>query len=208
MKYKILLMGPQGCGKGTQAELLSDHLNIPAFGMGQLLRDEINSGSEIGLEAKAIVENGDLVPDDMAADVLKIRLARPDVEGGYILDGYPRNKEQFAVFTFDKPTHVVVIDIPKEESLKRLSGRLTCSSCGKIYAIRGGYKVGDKCECGSDLYQRDDDKPEAIKRRLEIYTEDTQPVIEEYKKHGVLYKIDGMGSVEEIYQRIIGVLKK
>jgi len=208
MKQKILLMGPQGCGKGTQAELLSEHLNIPAFAMGQLLRDEIGSGSEIGKEVQSIVERGDLVPDETAADVLKKRLTRPDVENGYILDGYPRNSAQFNVFTFDKPTHVIVIDIPEEESLKRLSGRLTCSSCGKIYAMRDGYKVDDDCECNSSLYQRDDDKPEAIKRRLDIYTNDTEPIIKKYEKQGLLYRVDGMGSVEEIYQRIIGVLRK
>ncbi|PJA45667.1 adenylate kinase, partial [Candidatus Uhrbacteria bacterium CG_4_9_14_3_um_filter_50_9] len=120
MHYKILLMGPQGSGKGTQAEILSEQLGIPAFGMGQLIRDEMRAGSEEGQTLKAIVERGDLVSDEAAAHLLKLRLAKPDTQNGYILDGYPRNIEQYRAFDFDTPTHVLVIDIPRDESLKRL----------------------------------------------------------------------------------------
>lgn len=206
-KYKILLMGPQGSGKGTQAELLSDRLDLPAFGMGQLLRDEIAAGSEIGLEADAILKAGNLVSDDMAAELLKVRLEHPDTERGYILDGYPRNKAQYDVFTFDSPTHVIVIDIPEIESLKRLGGRLTCDSCGRVYNESDGYKEGDICQCLGKLYRRDDDTPEAIARRLEIYNRDTEPIIAEYEKKRIVHRIDGAGSVPEVHQRVLKALE-
>jgi adenylate kinase len=201
---KILLMGPQGSGKGTQAEKLAEYLGIPAFGMGQLLRDEIASGSELGQKFEVILKRGDLVSDEDAAQMLKRRLAKPDTQNGYILDGYPRNPSQYAAFDFDTPTHVLVIDVPREESLKRLGGRLTCRTCGKVASLKDGLKAGDRCACGGEWYQRDDDTPAAITRRLEIYENDTSPVIEKY---GDLVKhIDGVGSIEEVFGRILSTL--
>ena len=168
MSYKILLMGPQGSGKGTQAEKLSAKLGIPSFAMGQLIRDEVSTGSETGKKLEAIINQGILVSDEDAAHLLKLRLQKPDTQNGYVLDGYPRNLLQFAAFDFDTPTHVVVIDIPRDESLKRLGGRLTCSVCGKVGSKSNGNNIGDACSCGGKWIQRDDDKPEAINRRLEI----------------------------------------
>lgn len=202
--HKLLLMGPQGSGKGTQAEKLAVQLGIPAFGMGQLLRDEIASGSELGQKCDAIVKRGDLVSDQDAAETLKHRLAKPDAQQGYILDGYPRNLSQYAAFDFDTPTQVIVIDVPRDESLKRLGGRLTCRGCGKVGAMSDGLKPGDHCACGGEWYQRDDDTPAAIERRLEIYEKDTSPVIEKYD--GLVKHVDGVGSVEEVFQRILAVL--
>jgi adenylate kinase len=204
MIHKILLMGPQGSGKGTQAEKLALHLGVPAFGMGQLLRDEIVSGSELGKKFDVILKRGDLVSDEDAAQMLKLRLAKPDTQNGYILDGYPRNLSQYAAFNFDTPTHVIVIDVSREDSLRRLGGRLTCRGCGKVGSIHDGINAGDRCACGGEWYQRDDDTPSAISRRLEIYENDTSPVIEKY---GELVKhIDGVGSVEEVFRRILVVL--
>ncbi|MBI4435037.1 nucleoside monophosphate kinase [Candidatus Uhrbacteria bacterium] len=204
MMYKILLMGPQGSGKGTQAEKLSVHLGIPAFGMGQLIRDEIATGSDFGKKLYDIILPGNLVSDEDAAHLLQLRLQKPDVERGYILDGYPRNLAQHAAFTFDTPTHVLVIDLSREESLKRLGGRLTCRGCGKVGAMSDGLKPGDHCPCGGEWYQRADDTPVAIERRLEIYEKDTAPVI---TKYGSLVRhIDGVGSVEEVFERILKVL--
>jgi len=200
MHYKILLMGPQGSGKGTQAEILSEQLGIPAFGMGQLIRDEMRAGSEEGQTLKAIVERGDLVSDEAAAHLLKLRLAKPDTQNGYILDGYPRNIEQYRAFDFDTPTHVLVIDIPRDESLKRLGGRVTCKTCGKVGSMNDGIQPGDVCPCGGEWYQRADDTPEAITRRLEIYENDTQPVIDIYGD--LVHHVDGVGSIEEVTERL------
>lgn len=205
--HKILLIGPQGSGKGTQAELLAKELNIPAFGMGQLLRDEIAAGSEIGNQVDDIIKSGSLVSDQIAADVLKLRLSQPDTKSGYVLDGYPRNMDQYKAFDFDTPNHVIVIDIPKDESLERLSGRLTCSKCGKVYSTKDGSKVGDKCECSGELIQRADDTPKAIEKRLKIYSDDTEPVIEKYSEKDLVYRIDGVGSVEEVFDRIKSILE-
>ncbi|MBI2484870.1 nucleoside monophosphate kinase [Candidatus Uhrbacteria bacterium] len=208
MTYKILMMGPQGSGKGTQAELLSKHLNIPAFGMGQLLRDVVSSGSSLGQEIKRITDKGNLVSDPVAAEVLKNRLAEPDTTNGYILDGFPRNQSQYEIMEqVDEPTHVLVIEIPKEETLRRLSGRLTCLVCGRVYRAAEGHAAGESCLCGEGtLVQRDDDKPEAIMRRLEIYEQDTTPVIAQYEAKGLLHHVDGMGSVAEVQARIIASL--
>lgn len=205
MIHKILLIGPQGSGKGTQAEKLSFQLGIPSFGMGQLLRDEIASGSELGKKFDVILKRGDLVSDTDAAQMLKRRLAKPDTQSGYVLEGYPRNLSQYAAFDFDIPTHVIVIDLSREESLKRLGGRLTCRGCAKVGAIADGIEPGNRCACGGEWYQRDDDTPAAIERRLEIYKNDTSPVIEKY---GALVEhIDGFGSIEEVFQKILAVLE-
>lgn len=205
MIHKILLMGPQGSGKGTQAEKLAAQLDIPAFGMGQLLRDEIASGSELGQKFEGILKRGDLVSDMDAAEMLKCRLAKPDTQSGYILDGYPRNLSQYAAFDFDTPTYVIIIDVPRDESLKRLGGRLTCRACNKVGSMADGIRPGDRCACGGEWYQRSDDTPAAIERRLEIYEKDTAPVIEKY---GALVRhIDGVGSVEEVFERIVDVLQ-
>ncbi|HBL39440.1 TPA: adenylate kinase [Candidatus Uhrbacteria bacterium] len=204
--HKILLMGPQGSGKGTQAQLLSEKLGIPTFAMGQLLRDEIASGSALGKKAAEFMNRGDLVTDEMAIQVLKKRLGRPDTAYGYILDGYPRNEGQYREFSFETPTHVLVIDIPREESLKRISGRLTCSTCGAIYAVKDGSKLGDECACGGKLTQRDDETPASVSRRLAIYENETKPIIETYERKGFVRRVDGMGSVGEIHKRIVDAL--
>ncbi|MFA4845495.1 MAG: nucleoside monophosphate kinase [Patescibacteria group bacterium] len=200
MKYKILLMGPQGSGKGTQAEILSKVLGIPAFGTGQLIREESASGSAFGKKLNDIIIVGNLVSDEDAAFLVKRRLAKPDAQNGYLIDGYPRNLSQWKAFDFDAPTHVIVIDVPREESLRRLGGRLTCRVCNRVGSMSDGIKLGDHCPCGGEWYQRTDDTPDAIARRLEIYENDTQPVIEKY---GALVKrVDGVGSVQEVASRI------
>ncbi|MDA1038164.1 MAG: nucleoside monophosphate kinase, partial [bacterium] len=198
MVYKILLVGPQGSGKGTQAELLSEKFDIPKFAMGQLLRNETSSGSELGKKAAEYMNKGFLVTDEMAAEVLKKRLSQPDTKNGYILDGYPRNEGQYNVFLFEKPTHVIVIEVSREESLKRLATRLTCSECGKIFSMNNGNKIGDSCACGGEMVQRDDETVEAVSRRLDIYSNDTEPIIKKYEEQGLVYRIDGLGSIEEI----------
>lgn len=206
---KILLLGPQGSGKGTQAKILERELHVPAFSMGQLLRDEVATGSELGREIDAVIKDGNLTSDVTAAKVLQARLAKPDAQDGYVLDGYPRSLEQAKAFTFDKPTHVIVIEIPKDESMKRLSGRLTCFKCGRIYSTNDGHKAGAACPtCGGKLEVRKDDTLEAIERRLKIYDEETEPLIAVYGGQGLVRRIDGVGTVEEIHNRIVRALER
>lgn len=177
--YKILILGPQGSGKGTQASLLAQRLGVPALSMGQLLRDEVKSGSELGKEIDAIIHGqGKLVPDQTAAEVLKRRLAQPDAAQGYVLDGYPRNIAQYTVsLAIVQPTHVLLVDVPRAESLARLSKR-------------------------AELEGRVDDTAELINTRLEVYENETKPILEEYRQSGVLHEVNGIGSVEEVKGRI------
>ncbi|MBU4315520.1 adenylate kinase [Patescibacteria group bacterium] len=181
-KHKILILGPQGSGKGTQAQLLAEKLGLPALSMGQLLRDEVCSESILGQKIKDIIDQGELVSDDIALDVLKIRIQKQDAEDGYILDGYPRNLAQYQTFkNFDVPTALIVITVPKEETLKRLLKR-------------------------AEIEGRSDDNKETILKRLDIYHQDTEPIIEEYRKIGIVKEIDGIGTVEEVASRICQVL--
>lgn len=181
--YKILILGPQGSGKGTQASLLAERLGIPALSMGALLRDEVNSGSALGKEIDAIIHGqGKLVPDQTAAEVLKRRLVQADAAGGYVLDGYPRNIAQYNVsLDIVQPSHVLLIDVPAAESLARLSKR-------------------------ARLEGRVDDTTELINTRLNVYENETKPILEEYRRAGVLHEVDGIGSIDEISSRIAAVL--
>lgn len=171
--------------------------------MGQLLRDEVAAQTEVGKTVDAILRAGELVSDEVAASVLKARLARPDTAAGYILDGYPRNLSQYKAFSFDTPTRVIVIDLPEEESLKRLGGRLTCTACGKVLSVADGHQAGEACHCGGKFEVRADDTPDAIRRRLAIYRADTEPVIAEYDRQGLVRRVDGVGSVEEVFKRVL-----
>lgn len=181
--YKILLLGPQGSGKGTQATLLAKRLGVPALSMGALLREEIASGSDLGKEIDAIINGqGRLVPDQTAAEVLKRRLAQTDVAEGYVLDGYPRNAAQYKVsLDIVTPTHVLLIDVPREETMERLSSR-------------------------ARLEGRVDDTPELITTRLNVYENETKPILDEYRRAGVLHEIDGIGTVEEVAARVASAL--
>lgn len=201
--HKIILNGPQGSGKGTQAQILSKKLGIPAFAMGQLFRDEVAAGSEVGLKVDGILKAGNLVSDEVAAEVLKARLSRSDAADGYVLDGYPRNLKQYAAFTFDAPTHMIVIEVPREESLRRLGGRLTCAKCGAVASTKDGAKEGDACACDGKLIRRDDDTEAAINRRLDIYDNDTTPMLGKFEEKGVLVRVDGVGTIDEVQDRIL-----
>lgn len=176
---KILILGPQGSGKGTQAEILSKKLDIPTLSMGQLLRDEIATGSELGKTIDKIIHGkGNLVPDDIALEVLKKRLKKENTSNGYILDGYPRNISQKKTYeTFDTPTDVLIINVPKDESLSRLLKR-------------------------AELEGRPDDTKDLILHRLDVYERETLPIIDEYKEQGIVRVADGIGSIEEIAKRI------
>lgn len=175
---KILILGPQGSGKGTQASRLSQKLGIPALSMGQLLRDEVTLGGPLGEKIAEIINAGNLVSDEVALDVLKKRLQLPDAEQGYILDGYPRNIKQYEAYkTFDVPTAVLVITVPKEETMARLASRA---------ALEG----------------RVDDTPELIEKRLNIYEADTKPVVDIYRELGVMREVNGIGTQDEVEANI------
>lgn len=200
---KLILLGPQGSGKGTQAEKLAELLVIPALSMGQLLREEVAAGGELAEIIRHSTQTGVLVNDQIAAKVLKARITKPDTESGYILDGYPRNISQFKAFTFDEPTHVVIIGLSDEEAVRRLGGRLTCTVCGKITSVTAGASEGDPCPCGQGAFrQREDDTEESILRRLKIYKDETLPVIEEYEKRGIVRHLDGSGSIDEVFELV------
>lgn len=203
---KIILMGPQGSGKGTQAKLISDKLGIPNFAMGQLIRDEVAKKTELGKKLNEIIIKGELVSDTDAANLLQLRLQNKDTENGYVLDGYPRNIDQYNAFDFDTPTHVIVIEISTEESLRRLGSRVTCNICGQIDGLDNGVKIGDSCDCGGVWIQRSDDTKEVIERRLDIYNEDTEPVIKKYEEQGSIYKIDGSGDIDQVHDLIMKII--
>lgn len=206
--FKILVSGPQGSGKGTQAERLAETLGIPALSAGQLLRDEVAAGTDVGLQIKSILDQGVLVPEALSGEVIKRRLTRPDLANGYILDGYPRSLGQLEYFTFDQPTHMIVLNIPREESMRRITHRLTCNKCGAVASLLDGHTEGDICACGGVLKHRSDDTVEAMERRLAIYEKETRPVIEHFAKKGIVHELDGTGSIPEVFERILNVIKK
>ncbi len=180
--HRIIILGPQGSGKGTQANILADKLGVPALSMGELLRDEVGKATEIGLKIKQILDGGNLVSDEIALSVLGKRLEEEDAKKGYVLDGYPRNVAQYAAFqSLDDPTALLVIDVPRAESMNRLMKRM-------------------------EIEGRSDDTQEAIEKRLAVYEEDTKPVIQKYQELGIVKMINGVGTIEEVAARIIAAL--
>ncbi len=204
---KILIMGPQGSGKGTQAEILAKELGIPAISMGALLRDEINSGSEAGKLAKDFLASGKLVPDELALQVVQSRLNQPDAASGWILDGFPRIMTQVEMFLRSiQPTHAILLDITDDQSIERLSGRVQCENCHSGFHLKFvPPKDSDLCDhCGGKLVHRSDDIPEVIKERLNIYHKETEPVARKFEEMGILHRVDGSGTIEEV----VGEVKK
>lgn len=179
--HRIFLLGPQGCGKGTQAGILSERLGIPALSMGQLLRDLAAGTGDLAERVRAIQKKGELVPGAVVVEVLRRRLEQQDMTNGYIVDGFPHNQEQYDAYAaHDVPTAVIVISVPRDTSLERIAKRVR-------------------------IEHRADDTPEAIARRLDIYYRDTTPLIEEYRRQGIVRDVDGMGTIEEVADRIYGV---
>lgn len=211
MQYRLAFVGPQGCGKGTQAIKLSKRLGIPQITPGVMYRQEIARGTERGKQIAPIVDSGGMVPDAVTNAIIRDRVAQPDCAKGFILDGYPRTIEQVrALDELPQPlTHVVFLKIDDELAVQRLSDRWVCV-CGVPYAgkeLTLRKAEARQCdECQGALSRRADDEPAAVRRRLQIYHERTEPIIAEYRKRGALIEIDGSGSVEAVYAEILAKL--
>ena len=210
----IILLGAPGAGKGTQAVMLSDKLNLVQVASGDLFRQALRDETELGLKAKAYMDKGQLVPDEITIQMVLERLSAPDCINGAILDGFPRNLQQAEALdkALEKQSKlinkVVYIAVSEGELLKRLSGRWICRNCQTPYhEVDSPPKVAGKCDrCGGDLYQRDDDNVETIKKRLEVYFAETSPLIDYYTSAGKLLEINGVGDSAEVNKRIVAAL--
>jgi len=208
---RLLLVGPPGAGKGTQAQFLAAHYSIPHISTGDIFRANLKAGTDLGNQAKAFMDRGELVPDSVTNDMVKDRLTHDDVANGFLLDGYPRNVVQAEVlraFLAERKTPLqaaLELSIAPEEIIKRLSSRRTCRACGASSAE--GATNCSSCS-GTDLYQREDDKEEVIARRLEVYEEQTSPIIAFYRNEGILLTIPAIGNVSEITVDAIAALSR
>jgi adenylate kinase len=211
--YLVLLGGP-GAGKGTQAERLSKTLRIPQISTGDLFRENLRQETELGLLAKGYMDRGELVPDEVTVGMVRERLSRPDCARGAILDGFPRTvaqAEALEQLLADMGTGLAAvpyIKVPEDVLLARLAGRWTCRQCGAMYhELFSPPKVASICDrCGGELYQRPDDTPETQKHRIEVYFEQTAPLIDYYRDKGLLVEIDGRPGIEEIQAELVGVI--
>jgi len=211
---RLVLLGAPAAGKGTQAKKLIDKYGIPQISTGDILRKAVADGTPLGKEAKSYMDKGELVPDSVVIGLVKERLAQDDCKNGYILDGFPRNTAQAETLDsvlaeMNSPLDVALsIDVDKDDLMKRLTGRRTCKGCQQMYNIYFSppQKEGVCDKCGGELFQRDDDKEETIKNRLEVYERSTAPLIEYYSKKGILKSVKGVGSIDEIFNKICSVL--
>jgi adenylate kinase len=211
---RLVLLGPPGAGKGTQARALQHRLRVPQIASGDLLRAAVREQTALGQQAKAFMDRGALVPDHLVLGMIDERLARPDAKDGFILDGFPRTVAQAEELErilgrrnvkLDK---VVAINVPDEEIIKRISGRRTCRTCGAMYHViyEPARKSGVCDRCGGELYQREDDGEKTVRDRLQVYALATTPLLDYYRRVGILAEIDGMGRPEEIEGRILAEL--
>jgi adenylate kinase len=209
----IILLGPPGAGKGTQAKRLIDTYGIPQISTGDMLREAVKNQTQLGLEAKKFMDAGQLVTDEVVIGLVKERLGRDDCASGFMLDGFPRTvpqaEELDKVLGADKAIdHVVSIEVPNEELMGRLTGRRTCKACGAgFHAIFDPPKVEGVCDkCQGELYQRDDDNEATVSNRLKVYESQTKPLIDYYGEKGLVRPIDGVGAIEDIFTRVKAAL--
>ena len=208
------MLGAPGAGKGTQAKLIAEKYQIPHISTGDIFRANIQEGTELGMKAKSYMDAGGLVPDELVIDLVVDRLTWEDAKNGYVLDGFPRTIPQAEALTKalaekgEKIDAAIDIDVPDENIINRMGGRRACVSCGATYHIVNiPPKVEGKCDkCGADLILRDDDKPETVKNRLEVYHEQTQPLIDYYKAEGVLKEVDGTVDMNDVFNAIVQIL--
>lgn len=203
---RVVMLGPPGSGKGTQAHIISELYGVPVVTTGDMLRDAAARGTEHGLTAKGYMDGGELVPDDIVNAVVRERLSRPDVEKGFILDGFPRSRAQAEALDRIleerrlRLDHVVHVTLGDEEIVGRLSKRRSCPRCGAVYHLESKPpRRGLACdECGARLVQRDDDRPEVIRHRLEVYREKTRPLLDRYARMGIIREVPGDTPLEDL----------
>ena len=211
---RLIFLGPPGAGKGTQAEYITDDYNVVQLSTGDILRENRKQGTDLGKKAQEYMDKGELVPDDIIVDMIREELKKPELKSGYLLDGFPRTVPQAE--ELDKILDdlnqeldvVLVLEVPDDELVKRLTARRVCRNCGKSYHLIFKPPIKDEiCDvCGGELYQRDDDKEETVRNRLKVYKDQTEPLIGYYNDKGIARKINGLGKPDEVYSRIKDVL--
>jgi len=215
MGYNLILLGPPGAGKGTQAKLLTNRYSIPQISTGDMLRLAVNDMTPSGVMAKKFMDEGALVPDELVLDIIKDRLTLHDTDSGFILDGFPRTVAQadaLSKMLLDNGksiNRVISMTVNSDELLKRVIGRLTCRGCGRGYHVDFDppEKPGVCSVCSAELFQRDDDKESTMRSRLQTYDSQTAPLIKYYSRLGLLFSIDGLGSIQDINSSIVNVLE-
>ena len=213
---RLVLVGPPGAGKGTQAQFIASHLSIPKISTGDIFRHNVSTGTELGQQAKAYMDRGDLVPDEVTIAMVETRLQEDDAQAGFLLDGFPRNVPQAETLKKMLADWGLRLDVVLElvvdhdEVIRRLSGRRTCRKCGRVWHVAfDPPSVPGKCdECGGELFQRDDDREETIRHRLKVYQVQTQPLISYYANEGILLGIDATGPVEDVTERALIALRR
>lgn len=211
---KIIMLGAPGAGKGTQAKLIAAKYNIPHISTGDIFRANIKTGTPLGIKAKEFIDKGLLVPDELTLDLIKDRFLGADCINGYVLDGFPRTLPQAEALAAslaesgEKIDYAINVDVPDENIVNRMSGRRACLKCGGTFHIKYNPPVKEGiCDlCGGTLMQREDDKPETVVKRLEVYHEQTQPLFDYYKENGVLKTVDGTQDVDKVFSDIVDIL--
>ena len=210
----LILFGPPGVGKGTQAKILSSQMKIAHIATGDILREAVSRATEMGKKAKAFMDRGELVPDDVVIGIIQDRLKEDDARSGFILDGFPRTLPQAEALdrVFQKAgikvDHVISMEVDEGLLVKRLTSRRVCRNCGSIFNLLIDQLNDSVCpRCGGELYQRDDDREETIARRFEVYQKQTKPVKDFYRNKNMLVEINGLGEIEEITSRLKSILK-
>jgi adenylate kinase len=211
----IVLLGPPGAGKGTQAEALSEKLHLPHISSGDIFREHFKNQTDLGELAAGFINKGELVPDDVTIAMIRERLSRPDCRAGALLDGFPRTPPQADALAAilaemdGRVKSVPYICVPDDILIERLAGRWTCREAGHVFHVKYNppHQSGICDIDGSELYQREDDRTETVKRRIRVYTEQTQPLIEYYRRHGVLVEVDGKKPIEQVTYDLLSVLQ-
>ncbi len=211
---KIIMLGAPGAGKGTQAKQIADKYSIPHISTGDIFRANIKNGTELGKKAKKYMDQGALVPDELTCDLVMDRIQQDDCKNGFVLDGFPRTIPQAEALDAalgkinEKMDYAIDVDVPDENIVNRMSGRRACLNCGATYhLISIPPKVEGICDrCGSEIVLREDDKPETVQKRLKVYHEQTQPLIDYYKNQGILKSVDGTQPMDEVFKAIVTIL--